>query len=99
MIQITKVEPSTRKDKKYQATLSTGKIIHFGLNGSNTYTDTATKQTRDNYLKRHLANKTEKHLIENLIMSPSLLSYYITWGESKSIQENIKTLNKMLKNS
>ena len=40
MIQITKVEPSTRKDKKYQATLSTGKIIHFGLYGSNTNSST-----------------------------------------------------------
>ena len=95
MIQITKVEPSTRKDKKYQATLSTGKIIHFGLYGSNTYTDNATKQTRDNYLKRHLANKTEKHLIENLIMSPSLLSYYITWN-TPSLKDNIKILNKLL---
>jgi hypothetical protein len=98
MIQITKIEPSSRKDKKYTATLNNNQKIHFGLQGSNTYTDTATKETRENYLKRHLANKTEKKLIDNLIISPSLLSYYITWGESKSIQENTKTLNKMLKN-
>ena len=98
MIQITKIEPSTRKDKKYQATLNNNKIIHFGLQSSNTYTDNATKETRENYLKRHLANKTEKHLIDNLVISPALLSYYITWGESKSIHENTKTLNKMLKN-
>lgn len=95
MIQITKVEPSTRKDKKYQATLSNHKIIHFGLAGSNTYTDNATKETRNNYLKRHLASKTEKHLIENLIMSPSLLSYYITWN-TPSLKDNIKILNKLL---
>jgi hypothetical protein len=98
MIQITKIEPSTRKDKKYVATLNNDKQIHFGLRNSNTYTDTATLQTRENYLKRHLANKTEKHLIDNLIISPSLLSYYITWGNSRSIKENTNTLNKLLKN-
>jgi hypothetical protein len=98
MIQITKISKSTNKNKKYVATLNNNKQIHFGLEGSNTFTDSATRETRENYLKRHLANKTEKHLIDNLIMSPSLLSYYITWGNSRSIIENTNTLNKLLKN-
>ena len=38
---IIKVEKSDRKDKKYKAILDDGKIIHFGLDGSNTYTDGA----------------------------------------------------------
>jgi hypothetical protein len=88
MIQITKISKSTNKNKKYVATLNNNKQIHFGLEGSNTYTDSATIQTRENYLKRHLANKIEKHLIDNLIISPSLLSYYITWGNSRMLLIN-----------
>jgi hypothetical protein len=92
---IIKVEKSDRKDKKYKAILDDGKIIHFGLDGSNTYTDGASKEKRDNYLKRHLGNKTEKHLIENLIISPALLSAYLLWN-TNNLDENIKILNKML---
>jgi len=96
MVQIIKVEKSKRKDKKLVPILDDGKEINFGLEGSITYTEGATKEKRDNYLKRHLGNKTEKHLIENLIPSPSLLSYMLLWN-TPSLNENIKILNGLWK--
>ena len=45
------------KDKKFKAVISDGREIHFGLKGSHTYIDGASKLTRDAYLKRHLGNK------------------------------------------
>lgn len=94
-MKIVKVEKSERKDKKYKATLDTGKIYHFGLEGSVTYTEGASKQKRDAYLARHLGNNTERNLIKNLIVSPSLLSYYLLWN-TPSLENNIKILNKLL---
>lgn len=96
MVQIEKVEKSNRKNKKLKAILSDGKEVHFGLEGSFTYTDGATKEKRDSYLKRHMGNKIEKHLIENLIISPSLLSAYILWN-TNDIDKNVKILNDLLK--
>jgi hypothetical protein len=52
---------------------------------------------RDNYRKRHLGNKIESNLINNLIMSPSLLSYYLLWGPYTELDENIKFLNNLMK--
>jgi hypothetical protein len=95
-IQIVEVVPSHRKDKKFKAVISDGREIHFGLKGSHTYVDGASQQTRNAYLKRHLANKTENNLIKNLIMSPSLLSAYILWN-TDNLADNIKILNKLLR--
>ena len=94
---IERIEPSNRKGKKYTAILSDGKQIHFGLAGSNTYVDGASTQMRNAYLARHLANKTEQQLIQNLVLSPALLSAYILWN-TPDIDNNVKILNKMLKN-
>ena len=88
---------SPRKDKKYRAFINDGQYIDFGLNGSSTYLDHKDTDKRDNYRKRHLGNKIENHLIKNLIMSPSLLSYYLLWGPHTNIDDNIKYLNNLLK--
>ena len=51
------------------------------------------------YVKsRHYGNDTERKLIDNLVPSPSLLSWYILWGASTSVEANIKHLNALLKN-
>ena len=68
----------------------------FGIKNSFTYIDGADEDTRYNYLKRHYYNPNEKYFIDNLIISPSLLSYYITWGTSHDINENIKILNQYI---
>jgi hypothetical protein len=95
-IQIVDVVPSHRKDKKYKAIISDGREIHFGLKGSHTYVEGASQQTRNAYLKRHLANKIENNLIKNLIMSPSLLSAYLLWN-TDNLADNVEILNKLLK--
>jgi hypothetical protein len=94
-MKILKVVKSDRKDKKLKAILDNGKEIHFGSDVSQTYTEGASKQKRDNYLKRHLRNPNEKRLIENNVMSPALLSAYILWN-TPSLEKNIEILNKKL---
>jgi hypothetical protein len=44
---------------------------------------------------RHYGNDTERKLIDNLVPSPSLFSYYILWGPSTSIEANVKYLNSL----
>ena len=88
---------SPKKNKKYRAYINDGQYYDFGLNGSSTYLDHKDTDKRDSYRKRHLGNKMENHLIKNLIMSPSLLSYYLLWGPSDNINDNIKYLNDLLK--
>ncbi len=94
-MKILKVIKSDRKNKKLKALLDNGKEVHFGSDVSQTYVEGASKEKRDNYLKRHLANPIEKRLIQNNVMSPSLLSYELLWN-TPSLKKNIEILNKKL---
>jgi hypothetical protein len=99
---ILKVEPSPLKYKRYRATIKmhdgSEREIDFGLKGGSTYIDgNRTNKERENYLRRHLANKTENTLISNLIPSASLLSAKLLWGSTKSLDKNINELNKLWK--
>jgi hypothetical protein len=99
---IIDVRPSPLKYKRYRATIlkDNGEEmkIDFGLKGGSTYIDgDRSNKERENYLKRHLANKTENTLINNLIPSPSLLSAYLLWGPSKNLERNVNELNKLWK--
>jgi hypothetical protein len=101
MVQITKIERSNRLSKRFKVILDNGKEFDFGqefADGTHpiTYIDGASKEKRDNYIKRHLGNKTESQLINNLIPSPSLFSMYLLWN-TNSLQNNIKILNDMFK--
>jgi hypothetical protein len=93
---ISQVIKSDRKGKKYKAILTDGKEIHFGSDVSETYLDHKDKKKRENYLKRHLANPVERHHVENMVMSPALLSAYLLWN-TPSLEKNIEVLNKELK--
>lgn len=86
---------SDKPTKRFLAVVE-GKKIYFGQPDAYTYLDGADKTVRENYRKRHLANKNERYKIENGIPSPALFSYYITWGDSRNIKTNIKTLMKPL---
>lgn len=92
---IISIESSPRKNKRYRVHLKNGQKIDFGLKGGSTYIDHGDKVKRKNYWARHLGNPIEKRLIEGLIPSPALFSAYLLWGESKSLKENIKKLNRL----
>lgn len=94
---IVKLSRSPKLMKRYRVFLDNGKVFDFGLDKGETYIDHHNKQLRDAYRARHLGNKTEYDLIKNLVPSPSLMSYYLLWGESTNIIDNIKYLNKLLK--
>jgi len=89
---------SNRKTKRFVAVINSKKI-YFGQPNAYTYIDGADDTTRDNYRKRHYANKIEKYRIDNLIPSPSLLSWYILWGDSPDIKKNINYLNRLIHNA
>ena len=95
-MQIIKVVKSDRKGKKYVAYISDGKEIHFGSDLSTSFIEGASEDKKDAYLKRHLANSVEKYRVDNLVMSPALLSTYLLWG-TPILNDNIKILNGMLK--
>ena len=54
--------------------MDNGRFYDFGLDTGTTFIDGASKETKLNYLKRHLANKTENELIKNLIPRSALFS-------------------------
>ena len=97
MYKIVKIENSPRKNKRFRVYLENNDHYDFGLDNGKTYVDHHDKIKRENYRKRHMANDTEKHLIQNFIPSPALFSYYILWGDSTSVNENIEKINKRLK--
>jgi hypothetical protein len=93
---IIQIEESPLKYKRYRVFLDNGKHYDFGYKYGTTYIDGASELTRTNYRKRHLANKTEKERIENLIDSSALFSYYLLWGESRDLIKNIYSLNELM---
>jgi hypothetical protein len=101
---IIDIRPSPVKFKRYRATIkmhdNSIRKIDFGLKDGTTYIDNMrTTQERHNYWMRHLANKTEKQLIENLVPSASLLSAMLLWGKHKSLEKNVDELNKLWKST
>ncbi len=101
MVQIMKIDRSNRLGKRFKVILDNGEEYNFGQefhDGKHplTFIDGASKEKRDNYIKRHLGNKTESQLINNLVPSPSLFSMYLLWN-TNSLQNNVKILNDMFK--
>lgn len=98
-MRIRSVYTSPLKTKRFRAEVETRdglRTIDFGLKGAYTYLDGADKTVRENYWKRHLGNPTEHRLIRRLVMSPSLLSAYLIWGQSRNVHTNVRVLNRML---
>ena len=84
------IKKSTNKDKKYMAIFYDGekkvKTTHFGLKNADDYTLTGDKEARKRYRERH-----KKDLDTKDYKRAGYLSYYILWGNSTSLQENIKS--------
>ena len=91
MIKLT-ITTSDKSEKKYKAvfTKTDGKTktIHFGASGYDDYTTHNDKDRRTQYRKRH-----EKDL-KGDPMRAGYLSFYILWGDSTSLQTNIRAFKK-----
>lgn len=88
--QLIEIKKSNKPEKKYVAVFlnkKTGrnKRTHFGATGYEDYTQHHDKIRREKYQYRH-----EKDLESNDPTKAGFLSYYVLWGESTSINENIK---------
>jgi len=90
---IVSLAPSTRKDKKWTATLANGKRVHFGGKGYTDFTLNATMKQRDAYRARHRSGKSAA------LDTADALSYYILWGDSRNMAVNVKAFNKRLENA
>lgn len=98
MVKIINIIASPRKNKRFRAIFNDGSTVDFGLLGGYTYLDGASYEIRENYRKRHYNSSKEKSLIDNLTISPSLLSMTLIWGDYRDINKNVKVLNKLLSN-
>ena len=85
---LTNVQHSPHKNKKLVATFTAPdghmKNVHFGAKGYDDYTLGASDAKRQAYWNRHV-----KDLKVDNPVSPAYLSYYILWGPSKNIKDNI----------
>ena len=84
------IKKSTTSGKKYTAIFYENdkkiKTTHFGATGYSDYTLSKDKEQRDRYRNRH-----KKDLRTGDYKRAGFLSYYILWGNSTSIRENIKS--------
>ena len=84
------IKKSNKSGKKYMATFTREngrtKTQHFGQAGAPDYTLTGDKKRRKAYRDRH-----RKDLNTGDYMRAGHLAWYVLWGESKSIRENIKS--------
>ena len=87
------VKKSDKAGKKYVAifTKDDGKIkkTYFGSAGMDDYTITKDKEQRKRYRSRH-----KKDLNTKDPTRAGYLSYYLLWGDSTSLRENIKNYKK-----
>lgn len=78
-----KIQPSTRKGKRFMVTFENGKNVHFGQAGGQTYIDEGDKMKRDAYLKRHQSRENW-----NDPYSSGALSRWLLWGNSTNLEAN-----------
>jgi hypothetical protein len=98
---LEKIEKSHLSNYKYVATFCLcpngegdckkpqKKEIHFGASGYKDYTLGASDGERQAYRARHRVNENWDNPL-----SAGALSRYILWGDSRSVQENIKAFKK-----
>lgn len=87
---------SPKPTKRFRITMMIdGKMKNydFGSPEAHTFIDGADFLTRENYRKRHLANKAERERITNNIPSPALFSYKLLWGDTPDLFQNLIKLN------
>lgn len=78
---------SNRLGKRFMVEIK-GKLIHFGSDVGSTYIDHKDKQKRENYIARHKVREDWSKI------NAGSLSRYLLWGDSTSLDENIKQYKK-----
>ena len=83
------IKTSTKPEKKLMAIFTKKdsnrtKTVYFGAKGSDDYTKTKDKEQRARYRSRH-----KKDLKTGDPTRAGYLSWYILWGDSTSLRENI----------
>jgi hypothetical protein len=86
-----KVESSNRKGKRYVAIFKFGSKVHFGQMLGQTYIDHGDKAKRAAYIARHGASGRENWEDP---YSAGALSRWLLWGDSTSLEENIRAFRK-----
>ena len=89
MKQEMKIRKSLNPKKKFDAIFDDGEVVSFGAAGYTDYTLGASETQRDRYIARHRVAEQW-----NDPRSPGALSRYILWGDSRSIQQNLKSYRK-----
>ena len=87
-MKLLSVKKSTRKGKKLMAEFDDGTTTHFGAIGYDDYTLKKDKDQRDRYRARHASCKNAS------AKTADALAYHLLWGESTSLQQNIKDYKK-----
>lgn len=78
---------SNRLGKRFMVEIK-GKLIHFGSDVGSTYIDHKDKQKRENYIARHKVREDWSKI------NAGSLSRFLLWGDSTSLDENIKQYKK-----
>ena len=90
------VRKSDRSDKKLVAEFETEKggtkKVHFGAKGYSDYTVHKDPKRRENYIARHKKNENW-----NDPTTAGSLSKHLLWGDSTSLQQNLKAFKKKFK--
>ena len=90
---LVKLEEATDGKHKYVAVFDNGKRVKFGAKGYGDYTTHKDEERRASYRTRH-----SKDLKTNDPYRPGYLSYYILWGDSTKLAQNVRAYNKMFFN-
>ena len=99
-MKLEKVVKSDAKNKKFTAIFcmckgeskccdKEKKKVHFGDSRFEDFTMHKDTKRRENYRSRHASGKNAK------ADTPNALAYHILWGDSTSLQENIKSFKKI----
>ena len=84
-----RIVASPLANKKWRAIFKDGKHSDFGHPDYEDYTQHGDEKRREAYRSRH-----KKDLETGDPRKPGFLSYYILWGQSKSIEQNLRDFKK-----
>ena len=87
-MKLVKVENSNDGKTKLTATFEENgktRTVKFGIKGSNSYIEGASIEARNAYRARHA-----KDILNPDPTTKGNLSYFLTWGDSPSLTQNIK---------